>query len=169
MCSGPWESRGAERGPPDPPAAWHTQPAVRGRAETAKPPPAVGQARGQTVAPARPYLALDLHEVLRHAAQGKDLAILSWDKNKPQDTSVMVGKLHEPCQAGERYPRETLDPSPTSPKAELPRAWPSSTGSMSTASRHLCSPCPGTHCSGKRSPAHGHHAGAGLWGGRGPG
>lgn len=69
--------------------------AVRGRAEAAKPRPGVGQAPGRTLAPAQPYLALELHKVLRHAAQGKDLTILSWEDKKPRAPSV--GEQHRSC------------------------------------------------------------------------
>lgn len=52
----------------------------------------IGRHQSGPPASAQPYLALELHEVLRHAAQGKDLAILSWNDKKPHGTSVTVEK-----------------------------------------------------------------------------
>lgn len=121
-------------------------------------------------APAQPYLALELHKVLRHAAQGKDVTILSWVSKKPHGTSVMVAKPHGSPSPGSpptgpklwgnhtwgswrAAPRENPHPSPASPKAEPPRAWPNSTGST-RKSWHMphweSQPCPGP------SPVQGH-------------
>lgn len=71
------------------------------------------------LSPAQPYLTLELHEVLRHAAQGKDLTILSWGDKHHAAHQWQWGNLMGPVkQLG--IPRSSTDPSPTSPRLNDP-------------------------------------------------
>lgn len=74
---------------------------------------------GTTLSPAQPYLALELHEVLRHATQGKDLTVLSWDDKNHVVHQWQWRNLMGPVkELG--IPGSIPDPSPTPPRLNSP-------------------------------------------------
>lgn len=85
-------------------ASWHLQLGHRRKQS--------GQA--QMPAPVQPYLALKLQEVLRHAAQGKGLSILSWDDKQAsaitETTQAPVSVAGDP---GGVVPDTRIDPDPS--------------------------------------------------------